>query len=196
MIASMVAVVLCAGPAALLNAQGEEALKAGRSREALALFRKAAEADPRLAPAFYNEALAMASLRRQYTLHWQPTKKDVLDAAEVALQLDPKMRERAEKELPAVRTTFRGQRLLGRSIERDAPAILEAIAWHSRAGERLAFAKDGTVSYSRGEPMQPVGKWSADGARITLKVSSHTYSGTLDTEGVLTIDGLGRFFDW
>src|SRR4029079_12245523 len=107
------ALTLSTSPALDLNTKGESLVKQGDYRRALAVFRQAAEADPRSATAFFNQALALAALRRQPGR--APSKKDVCDAAEVALQLDPKLRARAEQELPAVRTTLRGQRLLGRT---------------------------------------------------------------------------------
>jgi hypothetical protein len=187
--------VLAANPSVDLNARGEDLLKNGRSREALKLFKQASEADPRSAPSFFNQALALASLRKQPAAHPQPSKKDVLDAAEAALQLDPKMRERAEQELPAVRTTFRGQKLLGRTVEKDALKILEGIVWHSRSGERIEFIADGSARFLRDITVRPA-RWTADGPRVILEVGGRKYEGRLDTDGVLTFEVLGRFFDW
>jgi hypothetical protein len=187
--------VLAANPGTDLNARGEDLLKNGHSREALRLFKQASEADPRSAPSFFNQALALASLRKQPAARPQPTKKDVLDAAEAALQLDPKLRERAEQELPAVRTTFRGQRLLGRTIEKDAAKILEGIMWHSRSGERIEFAADGSARFLRDISVHPA-RWTIDAGHVTLEVNGRRYDGRLDTDGVLTFEGLGRFFDW
>lgn len=187
------ALTLSASPALDLNAKGESLVKQGDYRRALVVFRQAAESDPHLAAAFYNQALALAALRRQPG--HAPTKKDVLDAAEVALQLDPKLRERAEQELPAVRTTLRGQRLLGRTAEKDLAAIVRSIPWRSRAGERLELLPDGTLRFWRGSLQQP-GKWRAEGAHLTLELYGRQYGGGLDGDGVLTVEGLGRFFDW
>jgi tetratricopeptide (TPR) repeat protein len=192
--ALLVASLLCAGPGTELNAKGEALVKQGQYREALSLFRKAAEADPRLAAAFYNQALAMAGLRRAPGQRVQPSKKDVLDAVEQAIALDPKMRARAEQDFSSVRTTFRGQRLIGRTLEKDSAAILQAIAWHSRAAETLTFGADGAVRYVRDLVPRP-GRWTVQGRQVTVTIGK-TYQGQIDDEGVLTLEGLGRFFDW
>jgi tetratricopeptide (TPR) repeat protein len=194
MLTALVATLaLAASPARELNAQGEALVKQGDYKKALTLFRQATEADPRFAAAFYNQALALAALRRQP--RGGPTKKDVLDAAESALALDPKLRERAEQELPAVRTTWRGQRLLGRSADKDLAAIVRSIPWRSRAAERLELLADGAARLWRSSAPVP-GRWHVEGARLTLELNSRQYGGRLDSDGVLTIEGLGRFFDW
>jgi tetratricopeptide (TPR) repeat protein len=194
MVALLVASLVLADSGMELNAKADALYQRGDYREALKLYRKAADANPRLAAAFYNQALTLAALRR--TSRVQPSKKDVLDAVETAVQLDPKLRERAEHDFLSVRTTIRGQRLLGRNVEKDTEAILKSINWHSRNGEHLAFAGDGTLRYWRDPAALPSGKWSIDGKRVSATLGKRTYEGSIDSEGVLTLDGLGRFFDW
>jgi hypothetical protein len=185
-----------------LNAQGETLLARGQFRDALLLFRQAAEANPRLATAFYNQALAMAGIRgsTQPALT-HPTKKAVLDAAEVALKLDPRLRARAEAELPPMTTTFRGQRLLGRTLQKDTATILQGISWRSSAGERIAFLADGSLHYCKcrelPQPLPPAnGKWSVEENRVTVAIGSDAHEGALGSDGVLTLGRMGRFFSW
>ena len=201
LIAFAVSSILLVDPAAELNVRGEALLQHGELSEALAAFRKATEENPRFARAYYNEALTLARLRAQPTTRVRPSKKSVLDAAERALQLDPKLREHMEQDLPAVRTTFRGQRLLGRTVEKDSAAIAQGIVWRSRSGTRLDFLADGTVRYWIqpewfGRPPTPTGHWSVQGAHLTLVLAGRTHEGGIDGDGVLQLEGLGRFYDW
>lgn len=185
-----------------LNAQGEALMERGQYREALSVFRKAADANPRLAAAFYNQALAMAAIRRTVNpARPHPTKKAVLDAAEAAFKLDAKLRARAEVELPALTTTFRGQLLLGRTVEKDAAQALQGIVWRSRGGELIDFLADGSLRTCRcrdlPQPLPPPnGKWSVDGNRVTVTRGSDSVDGVLGSDGVLTLGRMGRFFSW
>lgn len=183
-----------------LTAEGEALLGEGRYAEALRVFRRAAELSPRSAMAFYNQALAMAGLRRSAKPAGpRPSPKSVLDVAEVALKLDPGLKSRAEADLPSVRKTFRGQRLLGRTPKNGAAAILQAITWRSRANERLEFAPDGTVRLCRCydfEAAPPAGQWKVEKNRVFVTVGATTHEGELGEDGVLSLGRLGRFFDW
>ncbi len=145
-------------------------------------------------------ALALADLRHTPNVRVRPSKKDVLDAVEVAAQLDPKLRQRAQ-ELPAVRTTFRGQRLLGRTIEHDTAAILQGITWRSRSDERLDFLSDGTVRYWNHPELtdrvpRPSGRWAVVGGHVSVAFGSKSFDGEIGSDGVLSLAGWGRFFDW
>jgi tetratricopeptide (TPR) repeat protein len=200
LIAFAVSFILLADPATELNAQGETLAQHGDLNEALKAFRKAIEANPHFARGYYNEALALAHLR-SLPSNRRPSKKSVLDAAEQAIHLDPKLREEAAQELPAVRTTFRGQKLLGRTIEKDTAAIAQGIVWRSRSGLRLDFLADGTVRFWTqpewsARPPAPTGHWSVQGDRLTLVLSGKAHDGGLDSDGVLKLEGLGRFYDW
>lgn len=201
LLALFVSSMLSADPAVDLNAKGEALAERGDLIGALVTFRHAAEANPRSAEAFYNQALTLAHLRAQPWNRRQPSKKSVLDAADQALRLDPALRERAERELPAVRTTFRGQTLLGRTVEKDTAIIVQGIVWRSRSGVRLDFLADGTIRYwTQPESLQrapaPIGHWSVQGGRLTLVLGGTAHEGGLDHDGVLSLDGLGRFYDW
>lgn len=202
MLLVLTAAVVLTQSGAELNAKGEALLASGQFREAQRLFRRASQTSPRLSVSYFNEALALAGLRRTIEPpRPRPSKKSVLDVAEVALRLDPTLRGRAEAELPSVRTTFRGQRALGRRPEQEAAMILQAIVWRSRGAERLDFLPDGQVRYCRCRdlpepPPPPEGSWSVDGNRITITFGTRTHEGTLGADGVLSLGQLGRFFDW
>ncbi|MFT3837343.1 MAG: hypothetical protein QM723_10150 [Myxococcaceae bacterium] len=165
------------------------------------MFSAAPAANPKSAEAFYNQALALAHSRADPANRRPPSKKAVLDVAEEALRLDPGLRERAERELPAVRNTFRGQTLLGRTIEKDTALMVRGIVWRSRGGTRLDFLADGTVRYwtqpeALMRPPAPSGHWSVQNGRLTLVLGATAHEGGLDHDGVLTLGGLGRFYDW
>lgn len=201
--ATLVVLLLLLGQSATeVNANGESLLSAGRYDEALRVFRSAAAARPQSATAHFNQALAMAGLRRTAKLAGpRPSQKSVLDVVEVALKLDPGLRSRAEAELPAVRTTFRGQRLLGRTPAKNADEILQALTWRSRNGERLQFLAGGAVRYCRCReletpPPPPGGQWEIDGAHVTVTFGAARYDGALGDDGVLILGRMGRLFAW
>ncbi len=201
MLVALTALLLCQSGAEL-DATAEALLARGEYGEALRVLRRAAELSPRRATVFFNQALAMAGLRREAKRTGaRPSKKSVLDAAEQALKLDPGLKTRAEAELPAVSNTLRGQRLLGRTPKKNAAEILQALTWRSRDGDRLQFLPGGALRHCRCRefdepPPAPTGQWSVQGDRVTVTLPTATHEGQLGDDGVLTLGRMGRLFSW
>lgn len=201
MLAPLTVVLLLLGQSgADLNATGEALLARGQYRDALRVFRRAAELNPRYAAAVFNQALAMAGVRRESGPQAKPSKKSVLDVVEQALKLDPKLAARAA-ELPAVNTTYRGQRLLGRTPAKNTADIVQALTWRSRDGDRLQFLPGGAVRHCRcrafeQSPPPPTGQWTVDGDRVTVVLAGVKHEGVLAEDGVLTLGRIGRLFSW
>ena len=201
-----------------LNTQGFRLYQAGRYREALAKFRAATEADPRLALAPYNAAATLGVLRKQGRICEEGAHREaILEYLRRAVELDARRlaRARVDADFDGIRDTLGWQRLLGRSPEREAdvPVLLREVSWSGltdgalSARRTLTFAPAGhvvlrTVGLEQEggravrRPREERGTYTVQGRAVTLTLPEHgRVEGTLTERGALQLGPWGTFVD-
>lgn len=134
-----------------LNADGYELKAAGRLDEAIDLFERSVEADPRLAVAHYN--LAAAKAKQAYD------RAVILDHLATSIRLDPGLRARAavDPDFGVLARTVRfQQQVLGANLDSRAglTRMLPQVQWHAGPqfsdmgpGWRLTFKRSGVAVF-------------------------------------------------
>ena len=198
-----------------LNADGLARHRAGDYEAAARLFQEAVDANPDRPVPHFNLACALARLRAQgKTCEVDASEEVILEHLEIAVRLDPGRldRVRKDRDLDAVRHTFRFQRLLGLTPSNDAdlPALLVKPKWATGFGEMsrpatLDFHEDGTLTFVDGkgiedpEPVPVKGRWTAKGGAVDVTLERAVAGKKerrllLGNDGVLDGDGW-RFTD-
>lgn len=198
--------LLAAAPTAReLNTQGYRLYQEQRFPEALELFQKAMQQDPRFALAHYNYAATLGRLRTlgQVCQH-DAYKRTILEHLERSIALDSRRRERmkTDSDFDSVKDTVGYQRLLGRSPARlgDVGALVAAVSWFGesrgaygpRSGAR--FEANGKVSLwlqlTEPEPHRQTatGTYTLRGRAVTITLAT-PLGGKTQLKGQLTSRG-------
>jgi tetratricopeptide (TPR) repeat protein len=194
-----------------LNTQGFRLYKQKKYGEALELFRKAMQADDKLALAHYNYAATLGVLRKQGKVcDFDAYKSEILDHLEKSIALDAGRKKRAvaDADFEPVRDTVRYQKkVLGKDPAKpgDVKAILEAVTFYGPMGGLgiygsvlgVDFQPGGKLSVWRkvdleeGAPKKKTvtGTWTLEGTKVRVQLSE-PLQGESKAEGDFTSEGL------
>lgn len=198
-----------------LNSKGFRLYKQGKFQEAIEKFREAVKAGPKYALGHYNLAATMALLRDKKPCEYEAG--EILEHLAEAVSLDKRRRKRMRKDadFDSVRETFEYQIINGLSLGKSSHVkkiLMTVEEWYGPSpGVRgpigtLLFMDNKRVRVGRYVPVDDEGRggglefkkgtYTVDANMVTIEVGGETYSGMLDEDGSLDIDGLpGPFGD-
>lgn len=207
--------VISAQSARKLNSAGFRLYKQGKFEEAIKKFRGAVKADSGYALGHYNLAATMALLRNKYPCQYEAG--EILEHLAEAVSLDKRRRKRMRKDsdFDSVRETFQYQIINGLSLGKSSHVrkiLMNVEEWFGPSpGVRgpmgkIIFMDNKSVSVGWYVPVDDDGRGGGlefkDGTYkvnrndVRIEVGGETYTGLLDDNGTLDMDGLpGPFGD-
>lgn len=137
-----------------LNADGYKLYQQGRYNDAMVLFKKACDADPRFDLAYYNYACTLGVLMKNDYPEWYTYKSEALQYLKKAVTLNRKTIEKMKKDtdLDVLRKEFEFYTILGLTPLRthDTRVLLTSLTWYVQGPGIMAviggihFLPDGT----------------------------------------------------
>lgn len=137
-----------------LNAQGYSLYRQEKYEDALALFKKACEADSQFDLAFFNYACTLGVLMKKDYPEWYYYKPEALTYLKKAVEINRKNIEKikTDPDLEILRKEYEYYRIIGLSVKKtkDVRSILTSLTWYIQGQGVLAvigglhFLPDGT----------------------------------------------------
>jgi tetratricopeptide (TPR) repeat protein len=177
--------------ATALNSQGVELLRVRKYAEAIEKFQQAIGFDESHALAHYNFAATLARVRSQGAVcEFSAYRATIISELQRSIELDPRRRERAlvDKDFKTVHDTLGWQFIAGKTVEKNAAEILQAVTWYGPAPgafgpvSGVRFERGGKVSSwvldLSGDSARRVfsegWKWTVSGVTVTIESSTRT----------------------